>query len=73
VPNGDARDFLSKCGTGFICSPDDIEGMIKIISNVYNSWRNNTITVHPNWEYINQFERKVQVKRLAHEFNKLIM
>jgi glycosyltransferase involved in cell wall biosynthesis len=73
VPNGDARDFLSKCGTGFICSPDDIEGMINIISNVYNSWKNKKNTIHPNWEYIHQFERKVQVKQLAQEFNKLNM
>jgi glycosyltransferase involved in cell wall biosynthesis len=34
VPDGDAKDFLSKCGTSFICSPDDVEGMIEIISNV---------------------------------------
>jgi glycosyltransferase involved in cell wall biosynthesis len=73
VPNGDAKDILSKSGTSFICSPDDIEGMIKIMSKVYNSWKNKKNTIHPNWEYIHQFERKVQVKQLAQEFNKLNM
>jgi len=71
VPNGDAKDFLEKCGTGLICSPDDIEGMIKIISNVYDSWKSNTDKVLPDWKYINQFERKIQVKRLGQEFKKI--
>ena len=71
VPNGDARDFLSKCGTSFICYPDDIEGMIKIISMVHNSWKNNIKVTYPDWKYIYQFERKAQVKQLALEFDNI--
>ena len=71
VPNGDARDILSKCGTSFICSPDDVEGMKRIISRVYNSWKNNNKDTYPDWKYIYQFERKVQVKKLALEFNNI--
>jgi glycosyltransferase involved in cell wall biosynthesis len=71
VPNGDAKDILSKCGTGFVCFPDDIENMIKIISNIYGSWKNSKNTIIPNWEYIKQFERKNQVKKLGQELSKL--
>jgi glycosyltransferase involved in cell wall biosynthesis len=71
VPNGDARDILSKCGTSFICSPDDVESMIIIISKLYDSWKNKTEVTQPDWNYIYQFERKNQVNKLALEFNEI--
>jgi len=72
VPNGDAKDILLKCGTSFICSPDDTEGMIKIISKVFNSWKENIEITIPDWKYIHQFERKNQIKKVALEFNDII-
>ncbi len=71
VPNGDAKDILAKCGTSMICSPDDIEGMIKIISKAYDSWKKNINISNPHWKYIYKFERKYQVKQLALEFDKI--
>jgi hypothetical protein len=72
VPNGDAKDFLSKCGTSFICSPDDVEGMIEIISKVYDAWKNKLKITDPDWNYIYQFERKNQIKKVGHEFNRIL-
>jgi glycosyltransferase involved in cell wall biosynthesis len=72
VPDGDAKDILSKCGTSFICSPDDVENMINIINKVYDSWKNKSEIIHPDWNYIYQFERKNQVKKLALEFNEIL-
>jgi glycosyltransferase involved in cell wall biosynthesis len=71
VPNGDAKDFLSKCGTSFICSPDDVDGMIEIISKVYDAWKNKNKITYPDWNYIYQFERKAQIKQLALEFDNI--
>ena len=40
VPDGDARDFLSQCGTALLCRPDDVEGMVQQLDRAYNTWKN---------------------------------
>lgn len=67
VPDGDARDFLAGCGTAFLCRPDDCDGMMRILCEVYDSWKNNKKTKLPNNEYLSQFERKNLTKMLARE------
>lgn len=71
VPEGDARDFLEKCGTAFICRPDDVDGMVKHIKKVFDSWTNNLDILQTNKVFVESFERKKLSKQLAQEFEKL--
>lgn len=65
VPDGDARDFLGQCGTGLLCRPDDVEGMIRILDQVYSAWKAGTRIVSPNVEYVKQFDRRTLTRSLA--------
>lgn len=65
VPEGDAKDFLKQCGTAFLCDPDDVNAMARILSERYDAWKNNTYKPTPNWEFIQQFERKNLTRKLA--------
>lgn len=65
VPDGDARDFLGQCGTGLLCRPDDVEGMIKILDHVYSGWKVGTPVVSANMEYVKQFERRTLTRTLS--------
>lgn len=72
VPHGDARDFLSQCGTGLICRPDDVSGMIRILDHVYEAWQNRESIVSPNENFVSQFERRTLTRALARAFNSLL-
>src|SRR5205823_1977284 len=37
VPEGDARDYLEKSGTAFICKPDDVDHMVRHLDHVYSA------------------------------------
>lgn len=66
VPDGDAREFLSSCGTGLICRPDDVRDMVDILDRVYSAWKEGQICVRLNAEYITRFERRTLTRDLAH-------
>jgi glycosyltransferase involved in cell wall biosynthesis len=72
VPEGDARDFLEKCGCGLICAPDDEEAMVNIIEKVFNEWNNDSCHIVHNSNFILKFERKALADKLAKFFKKLI-
>jgi len=65
VPDGDARDFMTKCGTGLVCRPDDVSGMANILDSVYSSWKNGSTAVSPKADYLEQFERRNLTHALA--------
>jgi len=72
VPDGDARDFLAECGTAFLCRPDDCDEMIRILSRVYDAWKEKKQITSVNTDVIFKFDRKNLTKALAEEFNKLL-
>jgi glycosyltransferase involved in cell wall biosynthesis len=72
VPDGDVRDFLTKCGTGFVCRPDDVAGMADIIERLYIAWKRGESLTQPNLEFVNQSERRAQTRVLANALNKVL-
>jgi glycosyltransferase involved in cell wall biosynthesis len=72
VPDGDARNFLQKCGSGFICRPDDVEGMKKILIDVHDAWDVGRLNTKVDNDYIKNFERKYLTTQLAEVFNTVL-
>jgi glycosyltransferase involved in cell wall biosynthesis len=72
VPDGDARDFLSDCGTAFICRPDDATRMIEILEEVYTAWKNKDALKRSNEEFVYRFERRNLTRALAAGFESLL-
>jgi glycosyltransferase involved in cell wall biosynthesis len=68
VPDGDARDFLSRCGTALLCRPDDADGMVRILDRVYTAWRNGGASGCPDREFLSQFDRRKLTRDLASAF-----
>jgi glycosyltransferase involved in cell wall biosynthesis len=69
VPEGDARDFVTKAGTGYVCAPDDVEGMVRILRDLYAAWAERREAVHWNKECVDLFERRRLTQCLACEFD----
>jgi len=65
VPEGDAKDFLSQCGTASICHPKDVESLAAAIAERYTAWRSGCRAPRPNWEFISRFDRANLTENLA--------
>jgi glycosyltransferase involved in cell wall biosynthesis len=72
VPDGDARDFLSQCGTALLCRPDDVEGMVQQLATAYNAWKSGTAIGPWNKDFVEQFERRRLTAKLAEAFRDLL-
>ena len=71
VPDGDARDFLARCGMAFLCRPEDVRSMIEILRHVYSAWCNRNPLSKCNWEFVRTFERQTLTRKLAAAFRSL--
>ena len=69
VPDGDAHDFMTRCGTGLVCRPDDIDGMTRILDSVYEAWKRGETVGSVNEHFISQFERRNLTRALARAFD----
>lgn len=69
VPDGDARDILSRCGTAWICRPDDVPGMVEVLDRVYTAWKSKASASHFNGAFVSQFERQNLTRALAAAFD----
>ncbi|HOP98043.1 MAG TPA: hypothetical protein PLK78_11470, partial [Verrucomicrobiota bacterium] len=67
LPEGDARDYVVNAGTGLVCEPDDVDGMVRILKEQFAAWKAGRQTVTWNREYVEQFERRRLTERLAEE------
>jgi len=65
VPDGDARDFLERCGTALLCRPDDAAGMAAHLDRVYSAWKEGRTLVRSNTEFVTQFDRVTLTHVLA--------
>lgn len=68
VPDGDARDFLSGCGTALLTRPDDVTGMAEVLDHVYGAWNRSEPICCPDVAFVNQFERRTLTHSLASAF-----
>lgn len=67
VPEGDARDFMRKAGTGFVCEPDDVAGMARVLHERYAAWIKKSPDFTWNEAFVCQFERRHLAERMAGE------
>jgi glycosyltransferase involved in cell wall biosynthesis len=72
VPDGDARDFLSQCGTALLCRPDDVDGMVQQLDKAYKAWKNGRPIGPMNTDFVGQFEGRRLTAKLAQAFNELL-
>jgi glycosyltransferase involved in cell wall biosynthesis len=74
VPDGDAKDFLSRRGTGRIVSPPDVDGMLGVLRACHREWASSAANKPQDWnsQFVSQFERRNLTKRLAGELAKLV-
>ncbi len=67
VPEGDARDFLRRAGTGLFCEPDDVGAMSRILDAQFQAWSGGQRVVNVDRRYVEQFERRHLAQQLAAE------
>ena len=72
VPDGDARDFLTRCGTALLCRPDDRDAMIQCLDRAYERWKSNLPLPMPDQHFLSSFERKTLTESLAREFDAVL-
>ena len=72
VPEGDARDFLSQCGTALLCRPDDVEGMVEQLNTAYDAWKAGRPVGRMDRTFVDQFEGRRQTAKLAEEFGRVL-
>jgi glycosyltransferase involved in cell wall biosynthesis len=72
VPDGDARDFLGQCGTGMLCRPDDVRGMLEILDRAYSDWKSGRVTACVDKQYVSRFERRALTADLTEVFHTVL-
>lgn len=65
VPESDARDFVMSAGTGVVCEPGDVAGMLAALKDQYSKWKASAARPHWNQDFVRQFERKNLTVKLA--------
>lgn len=69
LPDGDARDFLEKAGTGLLCQPRDLVSIkASLLALIENKWH-----VQPNGRFIASFQRRQLTAQLASIFNRMLV
>lgn len=65
VPDSDARDFVRSAGTGVVCEPGDVHGMLAALKDQHAKWKAGAERPRWNGEFVRQFERKNLTLKLA--------
>lgn len=65
VPDGDAREFLTRARTGLVCEPDNIEQMVAHLRTQYRAWLAGEPPPTVDLNYIKRFERRELTRQLA--------
>jgi glycosyltransferase involved in cell wall biosynthesis len=71
VPDGYAREVLTRVGTAALCRPDDAEHMSRLLSELYGRWKAKSSVPEPRPEVLAPFERRTLTRRLADEFDRV--
>jgi glycosyltransferase involved in cell wall biosynthesis len=67
VPDGAAKMVIEESGAGFICKPDDIEGIKKVIIQVYELYKKDSLP-KPSEEYLSKYKRDYLTELLTKQF-----
>jgi len=70
-PSGAAAEILKPGKTGFIADSSSLNSVKETILNIYHLWEEDKLQTEPNWNYIQQFERKTLTAKLAEVFSSL--
>ena len=65
VPDGDAREFLTRARTGLVCEPDNLEEMVAHLRTQYRAWLAGEAPPKVDLNYIKRFERRELTRQLA--------
>lgn len=71
LPESDARDFLTKAGTGVFAAPGDVAGMLAALKEQHSVWQSGQAGKPWNGEYVQQFERRNLTRDLANFFDRI--
>jgi len=69
IPEGAAKEVISKTSTGIVVDPNNIEEIKEAIFMLYNQWREDGLDIYPNWKFIEKFNRKYLTQKLAEVFS----
>jgi len=72
VPDGDARDLLTACGTALLCRPDDADGMVRQLDRAYSAWKNGQTVGQMDSSFVQQFERRRLARALGDAFREVL-
>lgn len=72
VADSPARDLLIKSKAGYVVDPDDIDGIMNLIYELYIKYTSKTLKINPNIEIIRQYDRKILTGKLTAIFDDLI-
>jgi glycosyltransferase involved in cell wall biosynthesis len=72
VPDGDARDILTRAGGGLLARPADVAQMAGLITEEVDRWLAGRPTPPPNPEVVAEFERRHLTQRLAAVFDAVL-
>jgi glycosyltransferase involved in cell wall biosynthesis len=62
---GAAAEIIGRAGTGFVFDSGDLNEVKAGLELLYHQWNNNILKIHPDEEYISQFNRKNLTQQLA--------
>ncbi len=71
-PKGVAADVIRDTRTGYISETTNVKRIKELMEKLYMDWKQDQVTLDPNWEKIQCFERKALTKQLVHILNKAI-
>ena len=65
LPPGDAREFITRSGLGFVCEPTNIDQIADTVLGLVRRHQTQGIAVTPDYTFIGLFERRNLTRKLA--------
>lgn len=72
VPDGETKEILKKTKLAYLADPDSVTEITNQLLNIYTLWKANKLNPRANTDYIQQFQRRNQVKQLSKIFNRIV-
>ena len=69
--SGECADLILRARAGMIVPPNDVEKITSQLVNLYQSWQNGSLSITPDQQLIQLFERRQLTGQLAQIFNDL--
>lgn len=72
-PGGCTSDVITRTRTGIVADVDDIPAIKAAVLELYHQWETGGLTIDPDWEAINEYNRLELVKRIATILDSLVV